>query len=90
MGLYHTAFLYPTRKDLAKILDRIRSASYPLTGASDHGVSEALYLDDPDGNGVELYWDRPEELWPKNPDGSLTMFTRPLDLRDLLQELDRK
>ncbi len=90
VGLYHTAFVYPTRKDLAKILDRIRSASYPLTGASDHGVSEALYLDDPDGNGVELYWDRPKELWPKNPDGSLTMFTRPLDLRDLLQEVDRK
>jgi len=90
VGLYHTAFLYPTRKDLAGILDRIRRASYPLTGASDHGVSEALYMDDPDGNGVELYWDRPKELWPKNPDGSLTMFTRPLDLQDLLKELDAK
>jgi catechol 2,3-dioxygenase len=88
VGLYHTAFLYPTRKDLAEILDRIRRAYYPLTGASDHGVSEALYLDDPDGNGVELYWDRPKELWPKNADGSLTMFTRPLDLQGLLKELD--
>lgn len=90
VGLYHTAFLYPSRKDLAKILDRIRRAYYPLRGASDHGVSEALYLDDPDGNGVELYWDRPKEQWPKNPDGSLTMFTRALDLDNLLQELDVK
>lgn len=90
VGLYHTAFVYPTRKDLAKIFDRIRSVHYPFTGASDHGVSEALYLNDPDGNGVELYWDRPKELWPKNPDGSLTMFTRPLDLEDLLKELDPK
>lgn len=88
VGLYHSAFLYPTRKELAIILDRIRRAFYPLTGASDHGVSEALYLDDPDGNGVELYWDRPKELWPKNVDGSLTMFTRPLDLQNLLRELD--
>jgi catechol 2,3-dioxygenase len=88
VGLYHTAILYPTRKDLAMILDRLTRASYPPTGASDHGVSEALYLDDPDGNGVELYWDRPKELWPKNPDGSLTMFTRPLDLDGLLKELD--
>ncbi len=88
VGLYHTAILYPTRKDLARIFDRIRRANYPLTGASDHGVSEALYLDDPDGNGVELYRDRPSEQWPKNPDGSLTMFTRPLDLQGLLKELD--
>ena len=88
VGLYHTAFLYPTRKDLARIFGRIRRASYPLTGASDHGVSEALYLNDPDGNGVELYWDRPKELWPTNADGSLTMFTRPLDLDNLLKELD--
>jgi catechol 2,3-dioxygenase len=88
VGLYHTAILYPTRKDLAVIFDRIRRAYYPLTGASDHGVSEALYLDDPDGNGVELYWDRPKEEWPKNPDGSLTMFTRPLDVGSLLKELD--
>ncbi len=90
VGLYHTAFLYPTRKDLAEIYDHIRRAYYPLTGASDHGVSEALYLNDPDGNGVELYWDRPKELWPKNPDGSLTMFTRPLSLENLLSELDSK
>ena len=90
LGLYHTAIVYPTRKDLASIFDRIRRAYYPLTGASDHGVSEALYLDDPDGNGVELYWDRPKELWPKNADGSLTMFTRPLDLDKLLEELNAK
>lgn len=88
VGLYHTAFLYPTRKDLAEIYDRIRHAHYPLTGASDHGVSEALYLDDPDGNGVELYWDRPKEQWPKNEDGSLTMFTRPLNIDNLLLELN--
>jgi catechol 2,3-dioxygenase len=90
VGLYHTAILYPTRKDLAGIFDRIRRAHYPITGASDHGVSEALYLDDPDGNGVELYWDRPKELWPKNEDGSLTMFTKPLDLQNLLSELEVK
>lgn len=68
-GLFHIAILYPSRKDLAVIYDRIRRADYPLTGASDHGVSEALYLDDPDGNGVELYRDRPKEAWPKNEDG---------------------
>ena len=88
VGLYHTAILYPTRKDLAIIYDRLRSAYYPLTGASDHLVSEALYLNDPDENGVELYWDRPKDLWPQKPDGSLEMFTRALDLRSLLQELD--
>lgn len=87
VGLYHTAILYPTRKDLASIYDRLRRADYPFTGASDHGVSEALYLDDPDGNGVELYWDRPKELWPAKPDGSLELFTRPLDLEKLLKEL---
>ncbi|SEK34794.1 VOC family protein [Parapedobacter koreensis] len=86
-GLYHTAILYPTRKDLAMIFDRLREARYPLTGASDHGVSEALYLDDPDRNGVELYWDRPKEQWPYFPDGSLNMYTRTLDLEDLLREL---
>ncbi len=64
-GLYHTAILYPTRKDLAIVLKRLIEAKYPLTGASDHGVSEAIYLDDPDGNGVELYWDKPKEQWPK-------------------------
>ena len=86
-GLYHTAILYPTRKDLALIFDRLYKAKYALTGASDHGVSEALYLDDPDGNGVELYWDRPKELWPQKPDGSLDMFTKSLDLEGLLREL---
>jgi catechol 2,3-dioxygenase len=86
VGLYHTAILYPTRKDLAIIYDRLRRAYYSFTGASDHGVSEALYLDDPDGNGVELYWDRPKELWPTN-NGALDMFTKPLDTENLLNEL---
>ncbi|MCR6642950.1 MAG: VOC family protein [Sporocytophaga sp.] len=89
VGLYHTAILYPTRKDLAIIYDRLSSAYYPLTGASDHGVSQALYLDDPDGNGVELYWDRPLEFWPKRSDGSLDMFTKSLDLDDLLKEIKK-
>lgn len=88
VGLYHTAILYPTRKDLAIMFDRLRKNDYPLTGASDHGVSEALYLDDPDENGVELYWDRPRELWPNKPDGSINMYTRPLDFDNLLRELD--
>ena len=87
-GLFHTAILYPTRKDLAVIYDRLRKVFYPLTGASDHGVSEALYLNDPDDNGVELYWDRPQELWPKKEDGSLEMYSRVLDMEDLLKELD--
>ncbi len=87
VGLYHIAILYPTRKDLALIYDRLRKTYYPLTGASDHGVSEALYLDDPDGNGVELYWDRPQDLWPKKSDGELDMFTKALDLDDLLKEI---
>lgn len=90
VGLYHTAIVYPTRKDLAVIYDRLRKNYYPLTGASDHGVSEALYLDDPDGNGVELYWDRPKENWPKLEDGSINMFTRALDLEGLLMEIDKK
>jgi catechol 2,3-dioxygenase len=89
VGLYHTAILYPTRKDLAVIFDRLYKAEYPFTGASDHGVSEALYLNDPDENGVELYWDRPKELWPHKSDGSLEMFTKPLDIDDLLLELKR-
>src|SRR5688500_18634718 len=88
-GLFHTAILYHTREDLAIIFQRLHSAGYPFTGASDHGVSEALYLDDPDGNGVELYWDRPKEEWPKNPDGSLHMYTRHLDLQGLLAELEK-
>lgn len=87
-GLFHAAILYPTRRDLAEILKRLMDVEYPLTGASDHGVSEALYLDDPDGNGVELYRDRPPGQWPAKPDGSLDMYTRPLDIRDLLGELD--
>jgi catechol 2,3-dioxygenase len=87
VGLYHTAILYPTRKDLAVILDRLLKADYPLSGASDHGVSEALYLNDPDGNGVELYWDKPKENWKYNPDGSIVMVTEPLDIDDLLKEL---
>lgn len=88
VGLYHTAIVYPTRKDLAAILRQLLEANYPLTGASDHGVSEALYLNDPDGNGVELYWDRPREQWPKNEDGAIDMYTRRLDLENLLQELE--
>ncbi|MDO1447008.1 VOC family protein [Rhodocytophaga aerolata] len=86
VGLYHTAILYPTRKDLATIYKRLRDAHYPNIGASDHGVSQALYLRDPDNNGVELYWDKPRELWPTNPDGSLTMYTQPLNLEELLKE----
>ncbi|MEM9934955.1 MAG: glyoxalase, partial [Bacteroidota bacterium] len=86
VGLFHTAILYPTRKDLAEILHRLMAYNYPLTGASNHGVSEALYLDDPDGNGVELYWDRPREEWPKQADGSIDIFTRPLDIQGLLKE----
>ena len=88
VGLFHTAILYPTRKELSFIYNRLVQKNYPLTGASDHGVSEALYLNDPDDNGVELYWDRPKELWPKKEDGSLEMFTRALDLRGLLKELE--
>ena len=84
-GLYHTAILYPTRKDLADVLKRLIEAKYPLTGASDHGVSEALYMNDPDRNGVELYWDKPKDLWPKNENGKLQMVTEALDLNDLLK-----
>lgn len=85
-GLYHTAILYPTRADLADALRRLVAAGIPLDGASDHGVSEALYLRDPDGNGVELYWDRPQAEWPREADGGLAMVTKRLDLRDLLAE----
>ena len=83
-GLFHTAILYPERKDLAAILQRLIDARYPLTGASDHGVSEAIYLDDPDGNGVELYWDRPRDQWPTDANGNLTMHTERLDMEGLL------
>ena len=85
-GLYHLAILYPTRAELAGALRRLIAAEIPLDGASDHGVSEALYLRDADGNGVELYWDRPENDWPRNAKGELAMFTRALDLADLLGE----
>ncbi|HEX2431840.1 MAG TPA: VOC family protein, partial [Aestuariivirgaceae bacterium] len=85
-GLYHVAVLYPTRADLADALRRLVKAGIPLTGASDHGVSEALYLDDPDGTGVELYWDRPEGEWPRGPNGELMMGNRRLDLEALLGE----
>jgi catechol 2,3-dioxygenase len=88
VGLYHTAILYPTRRDLAVILDRLIKAGYPLTGASDHGVSQALYLNDPDGNGVELYWDKPKEQWPIDANGGISMVTESLDLEDLLKELE--
>ena len=85
-GLYHVAILYPTRALLADALRRVLAAGVELDGASDHGVSEALYLRDPDANGVELYWDRPKEQWPRTPDGGLAMFTHPLDLDALLKE----
>lgn len=86
-GLFHTAILYPTRKDLAKILQRLIDANYPISGFADHGVSEAIYLDDPDENGVELYWDRPKELWPTDAEGKILMYTRTLDVQGLLNEL---
>lgn len=88
-GLFHTAFLYPSRKDLAAIVQRLMEAGYPISGASDHGVSEAIYLDDPDGNGVELYRDRPREEWKYRPDGSIVMVTEPLKLENLLAELKK-
>lgn len=87
-GLYHLAILYPTRRDLADALARLIAAKVPLDGAADHGVSEAIYLTDPEGNGVELYRDRPEAEWPRAPDGSLAMSNARLDLRELLTELD--
>ncbi|MDR3617923.1 MAG: VOC family protein [Paludisphaera borealis] len=87
-GLYHVAILYPDRRTLADALRRLIAAAVPLDGASDHGVSEALYLRDPDENGVELYWDRPQELWPRTPGGGLAMFTRRLDLDGLLNEVE--
>lgn len=84
-GLYHLAILYPTRAALAEGVRRVLEAGILLDGASDHGVSEAVYLRDPDDNGVELYWDRPAELWPRTPSGELSMFTRRLDLDALLR-----
>ena len=87
-GLYHLAIVYPSRKDLAVIFKRLTDAEYLLTGASDHGVSEAIYLNDLDGNGVELYWDRPKDQWPTNTEGKLWMGTAALNIDSLLSELD--
>ncbi|HVZ55252.1 MAG TPA: VOC family protein [Chitinophagaceae bacterium] len=87
-GLYHVAILYPERRDLARIVRRLLQAAYPLTGAADHGVSEAIYLNDPDHNGVELYWDRPRDAWPRDAAGQLSMITEALDLDELLQLAD--
>ncbi|MBK8944670.1 MAG: VOC family protein [Ignavibacteriae bacterium] len=89
VGLYHVAILYPTRKDLAEIFKRLIEAKYPISGAADHGVSEAIYLDDPDGNGIELYWDKPKEIWQHKSDGSIEMHTNQLDLDKLLAELEQ-
>lgn len=89
-GLYHTAILYPERKDLAAIFKRLIDAKYQITGASDHGVSEAIYLNDPDENGVELYWDRPRDQWPLDEQGNLTMFTKRLDIEGLMATLDEE
>ena len=88
-GLYHVAIVYPTRAALGDALKRLMRARIPLDGAADHGVSEALYLRDPDGNGVELYWDRPQKEWPKDAKGGLAMYTRTLDLGALLAEIDQ-
>jgi catechol 2,3-dioxygenase len=84
VGLFHTAILYPTRKDLAVAVKRLLDAQYPLTGVADHGVSEAIYLNDPDRNGVELYWDKPKEAWPFDKEGHLQMVSDPLNLEELL------
>ncbi|HEY5617103.1 MAG TPA: VOC family protein [Vicinamibacterales bacterium] len=89
-GLYHVAILYPTRHELADALHRVIQAGIALDGAADHGVSEALYLRDPDDNGVELYWDRPEEQWPRTADGQLAMYTRALDIESLLRDRDSR
>lgn len=88
-GMYHVAFLYPNRFELAKTLKRIIDAGYPITGFADHGVSEAIYLNDPDGNGVEIYRDRPKNEWQINEDGTIEMTTLPLDLNDVLSELNK-
>ena len=87
-GLYHVAILHPTRKDLANVIQQLIEAKYPLTGAADHGVSEAVYLNDPDGNGIELYWDRPKEDWTLDEAGNLNMITEALDIDSLLALAD--
>ena len=87
-GLFHFALLYPTRKDLAKIYRRLLDQNYPLTGVADHGVSESIYLSDPDANGIELYCDREREFWPKGINGETIMYTQPLDVKNLLAELE--
>jgi catechol 2,3-dioxygenase len=87
-GLYHVAIRYPTRHALADAVGRLRDGGVPIDGASDHGVSEAIYLRDPDENGIELYWDRPEDAWPRDEDGGVAMFTAPLDVPNLLSELE--
>jgi catechol 2,3-dioxygenase len=88
-GLFHVAIVYPTRMDLAAILKRLLEARHPMTGFANHGVSEALYTNDPDKNGVELYWDKPKEIWPKDTNGNLDMITEALDIEDLLAELNK-
>ena len=85
VGLFHAAILYPSRKDLAEVTKRLFEKDYALTGAADHGVSEAIYLDDPDGNGIELYCDKPRQEWPQHEDGTLKMYTRRLDIEELLR-----
>ncbi|WP_310558419.1 VOC family protein [Flavobacterium sp.] len=87
VGLFHTAILYPTRKDLATIYNRLLQINYHITGSADHGVSQAIYLNDPDNNGVELYWDKPKVEWLYNEDGTLIMYSAVLDLDDLLKEI---
>lgn len=87
-GMYHVAFLYPNRKELARVLKRVIDAGYPIEGASDHGVSEAIYLRDPDNNGVEIYVDRPKETWTVGNDGLLEMITEPLDIQSILNEIE--
>ncbi|HEX8460402.1 MAG TPA: glyoxalase, partial [Segetibacter sp.] len=88
-GLYHTAILYADRAELAVVLQRLIDADYPLTGAANHGVSEAIYLNDPDGNGVELYWDKPKEQWPFDHEGNIEMITEQLDIPSLLAEIKK-
>ena len=88
-GLYHFAILVPNRKELAKVFKRLTDKKYPIDGASDHGVSEALYLHDPDGNGIEIYADRPRSKWPKNVKGEIEIFTRSFDMKSLMKELEK-